>query len=86
MFLYAADVDECSSANDSKVCDVNEYCVNIVGSFKCASAYCRLGLFYVAVTCPSRMGTVLSLIIIIIIIIIISFIYYYRLTHTTRFT
>jgi len=55
MFLCAADVDECATANDSKVCDLNEYCVNIIGSFKCASVYCRLGLLNVAVTCPSTM-------------------------------
>jgi len=39
VFLYTADVDECALVNDTKLCDVNEYCVNVVGSFKCASQY-----------------------------------------------
>jgi len=33
-------VDECAAVSDSRLCDVNEYCVNVAGSFKCASKYC----------------------------------------------
>ena len=33
-----ADVDECAvSVNSTQLCNANEYCVNVIGSFKCSS-------------------------------------------------
>jgi len=42
--VHAVDIDECATVGGTKLCDVNEYCVDVVGSFKCASDYCCLGL------------------------------------------
>jgi len=36
--LGVADVDECVSVSETnRLCDLNEFCVNVIGSFKCAS-------------------------------------------------
>jgi len=40
-WCLCADIDECTvTVNNTKPCDVNEYCVNVAGSFTCSSEHC----------------------------------------------